>query len=164
MDRQRLWDRFYRGAISNGEYLKKLGRLATKNPFQFGTEGKLILEYSWDKVEPPKADDIKVETADCATNPENETKDPEAELEGEKPPNDLNLSLQRLLSVAKLHYRKNMIKCPCGHVCGGTAKSSAPAQKQNKSKKDSGMCDKSTQSPEVRLFRNREVSHFLILS
>lgn len=108
-------------------------------------DGKLILEYSWDKL--IKMEQIKTETADFIKT-ENENDKIENELDGEAPPSDLNLSLQRLLSVAKLHYRKNMIKCPCGHVCGGPP----PSQKQKggaKKNNDTGMCDKSTQSPEV---------------
>lgn len=37
-------------------------------------------------------------------------------------------SLKQLLSVAKLHYRKNMVKCPCGHVCGSPNKSQSKAK------------------------------------
>lgn len=78
----------------------------------------------------------------------------ECELEEDKSQRDLNLSLQRLLSVAKLHYRKNMIKCPCGHVCGGSSKNTSQKQKggSNKKNSDSGMCDKSVQFPEVGKF------------
>lgn len=86
------------------------------------------------------------------SNEDDLTKDSsEGDYEEETPPNDLNLSLHRLLSVAKLHYRKNMIKCPCGHICGGNAKNSAQKQKTGTSKKssDAGMCDKSVQFPEV---------------
>lgn len=27
--------------------------------------------------------------------------------------------MKRLISIAKLHYRKNIVKCPCGHICNG---------------------------------------------
>lgn len=126
---------------------------------QFGADGKLILEYSWDKVTHPIIEEIKTEIVEDSiksdTDQEISTKDSiektECDLEEEKPPSDLNLSLLRLLSVAKLHYRKNMIKCPCGHVCGGPSKNSTQKQKGggNKKNSDSGMCDKSVQFPEV---------------
>lgn len=111
------------------------------------------MEYSWDKPTHPKTEQVKTETIIKTENESDAvTEKPESDLEDEKPPNDLNLSLQRLLSVAKLHYRKNMIKCPCGHVCGGPSKN-AQSQKQkgggSRKNADSGMCDKSTQSPEV---------------
>lgn len=102
----------------------------------------------------PKTEEIKTEITDCMTEtnqevvPKDVGEKTESDLEEESPPNDLNLSLQRLLSVAKLHYRKNMIKCPCGHVCGGK---NSQKQKSGGSKKnsDSGMSDKGTQYPEV---------------
>lgn len=112
------------------------------------------MEYSWD---PLKIEEVKTETVDTENNQDAQTttatEKAECDLEEEKPPNDLNLSLQRLLSVAKLHYRKNMIKCPCGHVCGGNAKNVSQKQKGGGGKKnsDSGTCDKGVQFPEVSL-------------
>lgn len=68
-----------------------------------GSDSKIVLEYSWDKPE------VKEE------KPKNEEL---GEDEGIESNSDVSQSLRKLLSVAKLHYRKNMIKCPCGHVCG----------------------------------------------
>ncbi|XP_018573736.1 protein cramped [Anoplophora glabripennis] len=77
----------------------------------FGTDLKLILEYSWEK------NATKSETVELECKQEN------VELNGDISNDDskkldLSDSLSKLLSVAKLHYRKNIIKCPCGHVCG----------------------------------------------
>ncbi|XP_072384803.1 protein cramped [Diabrotica undecimpunctata] len=79
----------------------------------FGVNSKLILEYSWDPPVTPKTettDDTKTEVEDSDV----------AELSAANLGKKLSLSdsLLQLLSVAKLHYRKNIIKCPCGHVCG----------------------------------------------
>ncbi|KAJ8981313.1 hypothetical protein NQ317_015446 [Molorchus minor] len=73
-------------------------------------DSKLILEYAWDS-NTIKENGCKVE--ECVNPYENGdiSDDNTKEL-------DLSISLSKLLSVAKLHYRKNIIKCPCGHVCG----------------------------------------------
>lgn len=59
---------------------------------QYGSDSKLVLEYSWDSL--TKSEDNKKE-------------------------NDLTNSLKKLLSLAKLHCDKTVVKCTCGHVCGG---------------------------------------------
>ncbi|CAG9860969.1 unnamed protein product [Phyllotreta striolata] len=80
----------------------------------FGQNSKLILEYTWDPpniTQPdPEVKDIKTEIIDDILNITSPLT-PSPNL-------DLGESLSKLLSIAKLHYRKNMIKCPCGHVCG----------------------------------------------
>ncbi|XP_023015642.2 cramped chromatin regulator [Leptinotarsa decemlineata] len=82
----------------------------------FGSDSKLILEYSWDnpiEVLPKTETNINMELK------LEEEMDTSNIISQEQPKNlDLSESLSKLLSVAKLHYRKNIIKCPCGHVCG----------------------------------------------
>ncbi|XP_028128511.2 uncharacterized protein LOC114324835 [Diabrotica virgifera virgifera] len=80
----------------------------------FGVNSKLVLEYSWD---PPET--LKTESTDDTLKTAGEDPDV-AELSAANLGKKLSLSdsLLQLLSVAKLHYRKNIIKCPCGHVCG----------------------------------------------
>lgn len=97
--------------------------------FQFGSDSKLILEYTWDeeviKKENETSEKENIESSD----------DIEANLKSEykdsliNNPNDLSVTLKRLLSVAKLHYRKNRIQCPCGHVCEDTSKQSSTKSK-----------------------------------
>ncbi|KAF5283702.1 hypothetical protein FQA39_LY17250 [Lamprigera yunnana] len=77
----------------------------------FGSNSRLVLEYSWDvdKEVIPKIEncdnneiDISGQTISCLH-------------ESSK----IRNTLDRLLSIAKLQYRKNLVKCPCGHVCSG---------------------------------------------
>lgn len=91
----------------------------------FGCDSKIILEYSWDlpivdtsqingseKSEEKNAQENGIETSLNTDNTEEEINKIEHTV-------DLANTLKRLISVAKLHYRKNIIKCPCGHVCNG---------------------------------------------
>lgn len=90
------------------------------------------MEYNWDehvikKEEEPAANKNQeniepTNELDCSTKPD--IKDSLI-----KQPNDLSVTLKRLLSVAKLHYRKNRIQCPCGHVCQDTSKHSSNKNK-----------------------------------
>ncbi|KAJ8911082.1 hypothetical protein NQ315_000542 [Exocentrus adspersus] len=74
----------------------------------FGSDMKLILEYSWESPFKTEATE-----GECKSDTTNE------DMQDENLKKlDLSHSLSKLLSVAKLHYRKNIIKCPCGHVCG----------------------------------------------
>lgn len=75
----------------------------------FGSNSKLILEYSWDN-------DTEVKTCD---NEDGVSKDS---------PNVLHGTLSRLLSIAKMQYRKNIIHCPCGHICNGSKPNTAKAK------------------------------------
>ncbi|XP_019873011.2 protein cramped [Aethina tumida] len=89
-----------------------------------GNDSKVVLEYSWDEPE------IKTETQ----NEENEEN---------KNNGDVSASLNKLLSVAKMHYRKNIIKCPCGHVCGAKTNPQLNRQMESKIRKmlnDIGKC------------------------
>lgn len=80
-----------------------------------GSDSKLILEYSWDG--PPNisfGNDLQY----LKNSPETFQEYASEELFSYSNKLDVSESLSKLLSVAKLHYRKNIIKCPCGHVCG----------------------------------------------
>ncbi|XP_056643421.1 protein cramped isoform X1 [Diorhabda sublineata] len=71
-----------------------------------GSNSKLVLEYSWDPEPIPESElnnKLEPDISDTPNYGQNL---------------DLSEPLLKLLSVAKLHYRKNIIKCPCGHVCG----------------------------------------------
>lgn len=76
----------------------------------FGTDSRLILEYSWDspKKESKTEEEVGAEVQQSADN------DSDVNVMNL----DVSYSLSQLLSIAKLHYRKNIIKCACGHVCG----------------------------------------------
>lgn len=109
---------------------------------QFGNDSKLELEYSWDtpdhlKSEPEEngataSPDISVTYSD----------------DNKKTPNQLSVTLKKLLSVAKLHYRKERVRCPCGHVCGGTSKTTAA----NRSKSFTTKTNQRTTIEEVQCF------------
>lgn len=125
---------------------------------QFGSEGKLVLEYAWDnsnQTDSKLNQTIKAEAGkesdSVNTDSENEQKDDKLTIGKE---NEINMALQRLLSVAKLHYRKNMIKCPCGHVCGGppktTTSTSKPKSLATKSNKPVSNSSVATPESEVR--------------
>lgn len=111
--------------------------------FQFGHDSKLTLEYSWDppnklkteQEEVNKDEDTTTEQPTTSTT-EQPTKSTTQKLDLEKPENcdtkpdyDLSVTLQRLLSIAKLHYRKERVQCPCGHICGGPKSNSANRHK-----------------------------------
>ncbi|KAK9752240.1 hypothetical protein QE152_g4340 [Popillia japonica] len=119
--------------IRNGWTLMDCGTLSIGDMYlMFGSDSKLILEYNWDehvikKEEEPAANKNQeniepTNELDCSTKPD--IKDSLI-----KQPNDLSVTLKRLLSVAKLHYRKNRIQCPCGHVCQDTSKHSSNKNK-----------------------------------
>lgn len=57
-----------------------------------GSESKIVLEYWWENP-------VKKEH-------QNENTD------------EISIALQKLLSLARLYYRKEKVECPCGHVCG----------------------------------------------
>ncbi|KAK5644228.1 hypothetical protein RI129_008073 [Pyrocoelia pectoralis] len=81
----------------------------------FGSNSKLILEYSWDR-------DLETKICDNDTEiktEEGESKDPQMIVQG---------TLSRLLSIAKMQYRKNIIHCPCGHVCNGNKPSTGKSK------------------------------------
>ncbi|XP_049765730.1 protein cramped isoform X3 [Schistocerca cancellata] len=71
----------------------------------FGSEGKIQLEYWWEestpnvKVEPGTEVESAVHSSISAGSP-------------------VTLILQKLLSIAKLNYKKSKVACPCGHICG----------------------------------------------
>lgn len=93
----------------------------------------MVLEYSWDNSE-------------CEAGFRSATDSEEEEIE--ERPSIVNLALKRLLSVAKLHYRKNLIKCPCGHVCGGSESTSkTKVQQIKKEKKEPVLATKKEQVP-----------------
>lgn len=87
----------------------------------YGCDSKLILEYSWEEkikedLEKPKA---------AATN-FLERWNEQCEEMWERKQHSLTTSLAKLLSLAKLHYRKNAIQCPCGHICNSKTMKSPP--------------------------------------
>lgn len=104
---QALIDRMRKGWTEHDSESTTLGELY----LMFGTDLRLVLEYSWEK------NSTKVETEESECKPENIEMNGDISNDGSKKL-DLSDSLSKLLSVAKLHYRKNIIKCPCGHVCG----------------------------------------------
>lgn len=106
-ENQALIDRIRNGWTEHDSESVTLGELY----LMFGTDLKLVLEYSWEK------NPIKVETVENECKQENIEMNGDISNDGSKKL-DLSDSLSKLLSVAKLHYRKNIIKCPCGHVCG----------------------------------------------
>lgn len=92
---------------------------------QFGSDSKLQLEYSWDVLEELKTEPIDNELSVL----------PQTQLESQitdqpeiKPNNEPSAILKQLLSLAKLHYRKERIRCPCGHVCGGPPRTSSASR------------------------------------
>lgn len=119
---------------------------------KIGHEGKVILEYSWDGADEPQP---------CIVKQEVDAEKPIVDnTEKNKSLNPLNASLDRLLSVAKLHYRKNIIKCPCGHVCGGPTKptSSGPT-KPSCGKTKNTPSKNSKANSEATASTSKEVSH-----
>ncbi|XP_018327452.1 protein cramped [Agrilus planipennis] len=81
----------------------------------YGSNCKLLLEYGWDsdtKKESIKDDNNSElnEVNRCTDNTSvNNSKDTSG--------GSVSSTLQKLLSVAKLHFGKNIYKCPCGHSC-----------------------------------------------
>ncbi|XP_044735274.1 protein cramped-like isoform X2 [Chrysoperla carnea] len=63
-----------------------------------GNNSKIELEYWWE-IPQIKQENGEVVDTKCT---------------------QLTTALQKLLSLAKLYYRKEKIECPCGHVCGAT--------------------------------------------
>ncbi|CAH0560200.1 unnamed protein product [Brassicogethes aeneus] len=118
--------------IKNGWTEEICGTLSIGEVYlMFGHDSKLILEYSWDDKP------IKTE----------ENKDPKEPYNPE-----LSVSLNKLLSVAKMHYRKNIIKCPCGHVCGSkTSLKRAMESKFRKMLTDIDKCTEETESEDTEV-------------
>ncbi|XP_060531340.1 protein cramped [Cylas formicarius] len=95
-----------KGWVENDENILTIGEIY----LMCGADFKLILEYSWDQKE------IKTETDICRTHI--------TDMENAKPGDgcdqkrkNLNHALSKLLSLAKLHYKRDIIKCSCGHIC-----------------------------------------------
>ncbi|KRT82498.1 hypothetical protein AMK59_3249 [Oryctes borbonicus] len=106
--------------IRNGWTLKDCGTLSIGDLYlMFGSDSKLILEYNWD--EDVLKNEVKKENIESVDGIDKSSK---VDLDDSiiKQTNNLSVTLKRLLSVAKLHYRKNRIQCPCGHVCGDSSK------------------------------------------
>lgn len=119
--------------IRCGWTINDCGTLAVGDLYlMFGCDSKIVLEYSWDlptndtsrvnnnnnnnsntKIEEKNAQENNVET----TNLNNDNIQEEIDKSDHNV--DLANTLKRLISLAKLHYRKNIVKCPCGHVCNG---------------------------------------------
>nr|CAH7749649.1 unnamed protein product [Callosobruchus chinensis] len=96
----------------------------------FGSESKLILEYSWDKNSSTKQNKVEL-SPDSGVEIKTDSNEPEEEemfIENLKKL-DISTALMKLLSTAKLHYRKNVISCPCGHVCGTNTSMKKPLKK-----------------------------------
>ncbi|GLV35215.1 cramped [Carabus blaptoides fortunei] len=106
--------------IKNGWTLENCGTLTIGEMYlMFGNDSKLELEYSWDTP-----DHLKSEPEENSVPASSEINVTDID-EDQKTPNQLSMTLKKLLSVAKLHYRKERVRCPCGHVCGGTPKTTA---------------------------------------
>ncbi|XP_022914543.1 protein cramped [Onthophagus taurus] len=75
----------------------------------YGSDSKLTLEYSWDQIENKEVIEHDITNQDVVEEYSSQS-------------NKISNILKRLLSMAKLHYRKNRIQCPCGHICGGVSK------------------------------------------
>ncbi|KAG5892369.1 hypothetical protein JTB14_035983 [Gonioctena quinquepunctata] len=111
----------------------------------FGSSSKLILEYSWDQPS-----EVKIEPK-IELKAEQDTDSSDA-MSQDTPKNlDLGESLSKLLSVAKLHYRKNIIKCPCGHVCGVKNKAQLKKAMESKIRKILTDIDKCTEEAEEKI-------------
>ncbi|KAK4887661.1 hypothetical protein RN001_003932 [Aquatica leii] len=99
--------------VLQGWTLQTCGTLSVGELYlMFGSNSKLVLEYSWDNP-----DEVVPKKENCDSIEVNKNEQVEASLA-----NDIGVvqgTLQRLLSIAKLQYRKNIVKCPCGHVCSG---------------------------------------------
>lgn len=108
----------------------------------FGHNSTLVLEYSWDpqNIPPPKSEITDI----IKTEPESEPVIPPPAL-------DLSEPLSKLLSVAKLHYRKNIIKCPCGHVCGNKTNAQLKKDVETKIRKILTDIDKCTDENEEKV-------------
>lgn len=112
---------------------------------QFGCDSKLVLEYSWDPpMTQPKSEKVP-EKPPQDVSQEPSPDNTEEEIKKIETDSDLAYTLKRLISIAKLHYRKNVIKCPCGHVCHANKQTSvkpkpivnkAPKVPENKSQQD----------------------------
>ncbi|XP_017783762.1 PREDICTED: protein cramped [Nicrophorus vespilloides] len=92
----------------------------------FGSDSMVCLVYSWDEqegIQLIKEEESINETVDNETVIESDNSDNCNNYERlNHKPDELSVTLKRLLSIAKLHYRKNIVKCPCGHVCGAPNK------------------------------------------
>lgn len=73
----------------------------------FGSEGKIQLEYWWEDSTP----DVKVEAGTEVESAVQSSIPAESQSQ-------VTLILQKLLSIAKLNYKKSKVACPCGHICG----------------------------------------------
>lgn len=115
--------------IRNGWSIYDCGTLSIGDLYlMFGCDSKIILEYSWDLPVECKSSTSQLK-GDKLTENENKmmsevvcdisTDNTEEEINQIEASNDLANTLKRLISIAKLHYRKNIVKCPCGHVCNG---------------------------------------------
>ncbi|KAF5300007.1 hypothetical protein FQR65_LT09263 [Abscondita terminalis] len=101
--------------VLRGWTLETCGTLSVGELYlMLGSNSKLILEYSWDNLE-----ELVPKKENCDNNEEG--RNTETIVDGSSVCGAENVqgTLQRLLSIAKLQYRKNIVKCPCGHVCNG---------------------------------------------
>ena len=101
--------------------------------FQFGVDSRLVLEYNWDPLKVKSQDDEITEDCKISIKKENSVKismKKENDLTNSpKKENDLTNSLKKLLSLAKLHSTKPVVKCSCGHVCGVNTTSATTSSK-----------------------------------
>ncbi|CAG9820062.1 unnamed protein product [Phaedon cochleariae] len=124
----------------------------------FGSNSKVILEYSWDK--PSKPSGPKTSSNHVSVDTEKDTDSLEDICSDEDTNTDMSDSLSKLLSVAKLHYRSNKINCPCGHVCGAKNNSQLKRAVESKIRKILTDMDKCTDEiedkiiPEENMFDN----------
>ncbi|XP_050298076.1 protein cramped-like isoform X2 [Anthonomus grandis grandis] len=96
----------------------------------FGCDSKLILEYSWDT-------DKDLEKPKKTTGNFLEMWNESFEVSWEMKQKNLTASLSKLLSLAKLHYSPNSVKCSCGHICNDKGLKSSGIG--SKLKRNSGM-------------------------
>ncbi|XP_068082936.1 protein cramped [Anabrus simplex] len=74
----------------------------------FGANSKVQLEYWWEEEVKPKS--------------------PLPEGDEELSVSPVATVLQKLVSIAKLNYRKAKLVCPCGHICGAPNKSTVSSR------------------------------------
>ncbi|PSN31812.1 hypothetical protein C0J52_16418 [Blattella germanica] len=82
----------------------------------FGSDTKLRMEYWWEDA-PPASGSTPTPAPVPVPNPSPLPGPSEAEFKTE-PANPIADTLQKLISIAKLNYRRAKVICPCGHVCG----------------------------------------------
>ncbi|KAJ9598246.1 hypothetical protein L9F63_011067, partial [Diploptera punctata] len=89
----------------------------------FGSESKLRLEYWWENAPPDPG------TVPAPVPVQNVPGTSEKETKVETSTNRIAETLQKLINIARLNYRKAKVVCPCGHICGGSNKQSANARR-----------------------------------